>query len=86
MVLSEGQAAKLRDAGVDLEVKTVDGVAASEVLRLQAAQGWDVFRSYSEPGGIQDEIYAAAGEHSDIAKLVVDRQDRTTARTSSPSR
>jgi hypothetical protein len=71
VVLSEGQAAKVRDAGVDLEVKTVDGVAASQALRLQAAAGWDAFRSYSEPGGIKDEVWAAAGEHTSIAKPVV---------------
>ena len=52
VILSEGQAAKAEDAGVDLKVKTVDGLAASAALRLQAAAGFDVFRSYSEPGGI----------------------------------
>ena len=71
VVFSEGQAAKVRDAGVDLEVKTVDGVAASQALRLQAAAGWDAFRSYSEPGGIKDEVWTAAGEHTSIAKPVV---------------
>ena len=69
-VLSEAQAAKLRKAGVDLRVKTVDGVAASEVLRAQAAAGWQSFRQYGAPGGIKDEIFAAAGAHPDIAKVV----------------
>ena len=49
VVLSPDQAAKLADAGVDLEVKEVDGVAASEALALQASAGWDAFRPYSEP-------------------------------------
>ena len=39
VVLSEAQAAKLSDAGVDLEVKQVDGVDASEALEAQAAAG-----------------------------------------------
>ena len=69
-VLSEAQAAKLRKAGVDLRVKTVDGVAASEVLRAQAAAGWQSFRQYGAPGGIKDEIFAAGGAHPDIAKVV----------------
>jgi hypothetical protein len=71
VILSEGQAAKAEDAGVDLEVKTVDGLAASAALRLQAAAGFDVFRSYSEPGGIKDELLATASEHSDIVKPVI---------------
>ena len=70
-ILGEGQAAKAEDAGVDLEVKTVDGLAASAALRLQAAEGWDVFRSYSEPGGIKDELLATASEHTDIVKPVI---------------
>ena len=81
MILGEGQAAKAEDAGVDLEVKTVDGLAASAALRLQAAEGWDVFRSYSEPGGIKDELLATASEHTDIVKLVIIGQT-STARTS----
>lgn len=69
-VLSEAQATKLRAAGVDLEVKTVDGVAASEALRREAARGWEAFRPYGEPGGLKDEILAAAGRHRQIAKVV----------------
>ena len=69
-VLSEAQAAKLRKAGVDLRVMTVDGVAASEVLRAQAAAGWQSFRQYGAPGGIKNEIFAAGGAHPDIAKVV----------------
>ena len=32
---------------------------------------YDVFRSYSEPGGIRDEMVQIAAEHRDLAKLVV---------------
>ncbi|MET0967396.1 MAG: M14 family metallopeptidase, partial [Nakamurella sp.] len=69
-VLSPVQAAKLKSAGVDLQVKTVDGVAASQVLRAQAAEGWQAFRPYGTPGGIKDELWAAGGAHRNIAKVV----------------
>ena len=69
-VLSEAQAAKLSDAGVDLEVKQVDGVDASEALQAQAARGWEPFRSYSEPGGIRDEIQATAADNDALTKVV----------------
>ena len=71
VVLSPDQAAKLADAGVDLEVKQVDGVAASEALALQARAGWDAFRPYASiGGGIKDELYAAAGQYDDITEIV----------------
>ena len=69
-VLSEAQVAKLRKAGVRLNVKKVDGVAASEALRRQAVQGWDAFRPYSGTGGIRDELVATVAAHRGIAKLV----------------
>jgi Zinc carboxypeptidase/Immune inhibitor A peptidase M6 len=71
VVLSPDQAAKLADAGVDLDVTQVDGVAASEALALQASAGWDAFRPYSSiGGGIKDELYAAAGQYDDITEIV----------------
>jgi hypothetical protein len=69
-VLTGSQAAKLRKSGVRLNVKTIDGVAASEALRRQAVQGWDAFRPYSGPDGIAAELRAATAEHRGIAKLV----------------
>jgi Zinc carboxypeptidase/Immune inhibitor A peptidase M6 len=70
-VLSDGQAAKLRSKGVDLEVKEINGVAASEVLEQQAQQGWDAFRPYGTPGGIKDEILATATAFPELTKVVV---------------
>ena len=84
-VLSEAQAAKLRKAGVDLRVKTVDGVAASEVLRAQAAAGWQAFRQYGAPGGIKDEIFAAGGAHPTSRRWCASA-GRPTVRRSSRSR
>ena len=69
-VLTERQAARLAAKGVKLEVKRIGGKAASQVLREQAAAGWTAFRSYSEPGGIRDEIAATAARYPRLAKLV----------------
>ncbi|MDG4798706.1 M14 family metallopeptidase [Micromonospora sp. WMMD1082] len=68
-VLSRGQADRLARKGIDLRVKQVRGKDASQVLREQAATGWRGFRSYSEPGGIRDEITATAARHPRLAKV-----------------
>ncbi len=47
--------------GVKLAVKKIDGKAASQALREQAAAGWTRYRSYSAPGGIRDELVADRG-------------------------
>jgi hypothetical protein len=69
-VLSERQAARLASKGIKLAPKKVNGKDAQELLRTQAAAGWDAFRSYSEPGGIRDEFTATAARYPKIAKLV----------------
>ncbi len=68
-VLSRGQADRLARKGVKLSVKQVRGKAASQVLREQAAAGWTGFRSYSEPGGIRDEINATAARHPKLTQV-----------------
>ncbi|HEY5877747.1 MAG TPA: M14 family zinc carboxypeptidase [Nakamurella sp.] len=70
VVLSPEQAAKLRQAGVDLDVKTVDGLAASEALHRKHDQGWTAFRPYGAPGGIKDELYATVAGSRGLAKIV----------------
>ncbi|NJP32600.1 M14 family metallopeptidase [Micromonospora thermarum] len=68
-VLSKRQAARLAGQGVKLEVKKVRGKDASQALREQAAAGWSAFRSYSEPGGIRDEITATAARYPRLTKV-----------------
>jgi len=68
-VLTERQAARLTSKGLKLEVKKVHGKAASEALRAQSSQGWTAFRSYSEPGGIRDELAATAARFPRLTKL-----------------
>ena len=69
-MLTERQAARLASKGVKLEVKRIGGKAASQVLREQAAAGWTAYRSYSEPGGIRDEIAAVAARYPRLTKVV----------------
>ena len=68
--LTERQAARLASKGVKLEVKRIAGKTSSQLMREQSSRGWSAFRSYSEPGGIRDELTATAARHPKLAKLV----------------
>ena len=70
VVLSEDQATELADQGVDLELKQIDGQSAAELSTLQAAQGFEVFRTYGGDGGIKEEFEQIAADNPDIVKLV----------------
>jgi hypothetical protein len=70
VVLSEDQATELADQGVDLELKEIDGQSAAELSTLQAAQGFEVFRTYGGDGGIKEEFEQIAADNPDIVKLV----------------
>jgi hypothetical protein len=69
-VITEDQADVLRAEGLSVEVKRVNGRTASEAARLQNLAGYDAYRSYSEPGGIADELRATAAAYPKITKLV----------------
>ena len=69
-VLTERQAARLAAKGVKLAIKRIGGKTSSQVLREQQAAGWDAYRSYSEPGGIRDEINAVAAQYPMLTKVV----------------
>ncbi|MBW9214448.1 immune inhibitor A [Mumia sp. zg.B53] len=70
VVLPPSQARKLREEGVDLKVKKIDGVKASTLSARQSAAGYDVFTSYSEAGGIRDDMVAATKRYPRLTKLV----------------
>jgi hypothetical protein len=70
VVLTRGQAAKLNSQGFGLTEKRVDGAAVSQRLQREAASGYTVFRSYSEPGGIKDELVAISRQYPQLTKLV----------------
>ena len=70
IVMSERLGAKLSAQGFDLQVKRINGKKASVVAAEQAQAGFEVYRSYSEAGGIRDELRATAAAHPRLAKLV----------------
>lgn len=69
-VITEGQAATLRSEGLTVKVKKIDGRTASAAARRQNLAGYSVYRSYSEPGGIADELRATAASYPKLTKLV----------------
>ena len=69
-ILSGAQARELAAKGVQMRPKKIDGQTAAERATAQAAEGYEVFRTYSEDGGIQDEYEQAAADNPRIAKAV----------------
>ena len=70
VVLQRRQAAKLNSLGLKLKEKEVGGTTVSKRLNNKAASGYTVFRSYSEDGGIRDELIALARQYPKLTKLV----------------
>ncbi len=71
LVLSPGEQGKLRAQGVDLALTRVKGgKTVRQLAEEQAANGYTVWRSYDEPGGISDQMRQAAKDYPDVAKLV----------------
>ncbi len=57
VVLGDAQARSLVAAGVPLTEKQIAGTGAQQRMQQQSANGYQVFRSDSEPGGIRDEYW-----------------------------
>ena len=71
LVLFPRDVRKLREAGFQLKLwKNSDGLTSTQLAAQQAEGGYKVWRSYDEPGGIEDEIQAMAAQHPNIVKLV----------------
>ena len=70
VVMNARQASQLAADGVQLSVKKVNGKAASRVAAAQNAAGYEGFRSWSEDGGIADELRETAAANPKLAKLV----------------
>jgi Zinc carboxypeptidase/Immune inhibitor A peptidase M6 len=70
IVLSPREAAKLKASGVELTEKKVGGTDVSRRMSEQNAIGHEVFRSYSEPGGIRDELVDLSEQYPRLTKLV----------------
>ncbi|HET8822765.1 MAG TPA: M14 family zinc carboxypeptidase [Thermoleophilaceae bacterium] len=72
LILTAREADRLRGQGVDLSLKrNGKGQTVRQQADAMAVGGFDVFRSYDEPGGIREELYALARRNPTIAKLVV---------------
>jgi hypothetical protein len=72
LVLSPQERAQLRKAGVRTDaVRDAEGRTSRQRALAQAASGYNVWRSYDEPGGIRDELYALAKKHAGFVKLEV---------------
>jgi hypothetical protein len=67
VVVDKHHAKKLVADGLPLKEKKVDGQPVSRLLAQAAAP--TVFRSYSEPGGIRDELVKVARDNPGLAKL-----------------
>jgi hypothetical protein len=70
LVLTNAERDRLRGQGVQLKVwRDKQGRTQSQRAELQAANGFTVYRSYDEPGGIRDEMYELARRNPQLVKL-----------------
>jgi murein tripeptide amidase MpaA len=67
IVMGGVEAKTLTARGVPLTLKKVDGKSAAQ---LAAEATFNVFRPYSGPGNLREEIVKAAADHANIAKVV----------------
>lgn len=71
LVLTDAQRAQLAADGIVTKLTRVQGgQTVKQFAAAQAANGFTVWRSYDEPGGIRDQLYEIARSNPDIAKLV----------------
>lgn len=72
LVLSKEEVAKLSGKGLKPALKRVpSGETVMQFSARQAADGYQVYRSWDQPGGIRDELYEVARDNPDLVKLVV---------------
>jgi murein tripeptide amidase MpaA len=71
-VLTEAQRDELAAAGIDIKLKRNSrGETVQQQAVAQALNGFQVFRSWDEAGGIRDELYALATNNPQLIKLSV---------------
>ena len=71
-VLTQSQRAKLAASGVKVKLtRNKKGQTVTEQAAAQAAGGYNVYRSWDEPGGIRDELYGVARRNPQLVKLEV---------------
>ena len=86
LVLSASERRGLRAEGVNLKLKRdKKGRTIAQRAAIQAANGFTVWRSFDEPGGLRDEMYAIAKKNAGFVKLVVLGRTPRGARSSASS-
>jgi hypothetical protein len=71
-VLTGSQASKLRASGVKVSLtRNKKDQTVTEQARAMAAGGFNVYRSWDEPGGIRDELSQVAAQNPQLVKLEV---------------
>ena len=71
LVMTADEAKKLRAQGIDVRLARVKGgKTVRQYAAAQAAFGYNVWRSYDEPGGHRDQLVAAAKAYPGVTKLV----------------
>ena len=63
LVLSPSQRDDLVKKGINPQLKKVNGKTLKQLAAEQAVSGYTVWRSYDEPGGIRDQMYAIAANN-----------------------
>ncbi|MGH2484273.1 MAG: M14 family zinc carboxypeptidase [Candidatus Limnocylindria bacterium] len=72
VVLTRREAARFRAQGIEVDfVRNDQGQTVAEQAELQALNGFTVWRSWDEEGGISDELYDVAADNPDIVTLQV---------------
>jgi hypothetical protein len=72
LVLTAGERKRLARQGIELELlRNARGQTVRQQAEAQSAYGFDVWRSFDEPGGIRDELYQIAQRNQRIVKLEV---------------
>ena len=69
-ILTPGQARRLGERGVEMEPKLIDGETVTARATAAAAEGFEVWKTYSGPGGLQEEYVQTALSHPRITKVV----------------
>ncbi|HZE33465.1 MAG TPA: M14 family zinc carboxypeptidase, partial [Actinoallomurus sp.] len=70
LLMGGRQARRLQGQGLDLRLQVVGGKTAAERATPLAAKGDNVFRPYSGPGNLREEMLNAAASHAGIAQAV----------------
>jgi hypothetical protein len=71
LVMTRAQRDKLAQEGIDASLTRVQGgLTVQQFAARQALAGFNVWRSWDEPGGIRDQMVAIASDNTKIAKLV----------------